>query len=162
MKKLFLVLLMLASAFSFAQLGKGSNFVGVRATNLGFSNYDKVTTYGAGLQGGHFIQNNLAIVAGVGYTAVSAKNYNANDWNYEAGLKYYVGKVLPIQIDWNGATGNFSNPSKSNLGFSLGYAIFLGKNNNFNIEPGIKYNVSLKDDYKNMFSGGIGANYFFK
>ena len=162
MKKLLFLFAILVSSLSFAQTQKGNSFVGFRATDLGFSNYDKVTTYGAGLQGGHFVQNNLAIVAGVGYTAVSAKDYNANDWNYEAGVKYYVDNVLPVQVDWNGSTGNFSNPSRSNLGLSVGYALFLGKNRNFNIEPGLKYDVSLTDNYKNTFSGGIGVNYFFK
>ena len=162
MKKLIFAFLMLFSVISFAQTNQGNSFVGIRATDLGFSNYNKVTTYGVGVQGGHFVQKNLAIVGELAYSAVSAPNYNANDWNYGAGVKYYIDNVLPVQVDWNGSTGNFSNPSRSNLGLSVGYALFLGKNRNFNIEPGLKYDVSLTDNYKNTFSGGIGVNYFFK
>lgn len=151
---------MLFSVISFAQTNQGNSFVGIRATDLGFSNYNKVTTYGVGVQGGHFVQKNLAIVGELAYSAVSAPNYNANDWNYGAGVKYYIDNVLPVQVDWNGSTGNFSNPSKSNLGFSLGYAYFPNKQ--ISVEPTLKYNVSLNNNYKNTFSGGIGVNYFFK
>ena len=160
MKKLFFAFLMLFSVITFAQTSQGSSFVGIRASDLGFSNYNKVTTYGVGVQGGHFVQNNLAIVGELGYNAIHSSGYNTNDWNYAAGVKYYVDKVLPIQVDWNGSTGNFSNPTKSNLGFSLGYAVFPNKQ--ISVEPTLKYNVSLNNNYKNTFSGGVGVNYFFK
>lgn len=161
MKNLFIAFLMLFSVISFAQTSQGSSFAGVRASNLSFNNYDKITTYGVGLQGGHFVQDNLAIVAELGYSAVHVKNFNANEWNYAAGVKYYVDGVLPIQVDWNGATGYARVPTKSNLGISLGYAFFPGAKQ-ISIEPTLKYNVSLNDSYSNGFMGGIGVNYFFR
>lgn len=143
-----------------AQTQKGNSFIGLKASDVNFSNYNKVTTIGVGLQGGHFIQNNLALVAQAGYNSIHANDFNMNDWSYGTGFKYYVDTVLPLQIDWNGATDNLNNTYKSNLGFSVGYA--WRPINRITVEPTLRYDVSLKEDKLNKFSGGVGVNYFFK
>lgn len=159
-KVLFAFMLAFMSLTAFAQQTvEGNSFVGVRSTDLGFRNQAGVTTLGVGLQAGHFVQNDLALVAQAGYRSVHADGFNANDWTYGAGVKYYFDSKVPFQIDWNGSTGSFTQPAVSNLGLQLGYGIPLGAR--FNLEPTLRYDISLNEHYENAFSGGVGVNYFF-
>lgn len=173
-RMIFATMIMLMSTFSFAQTNatvttskenaveatkSGNKFVGLNTSSLGFTNTDGVTNTNVGLELGAFAVDNLAVVGTVGYGATTSENFNTNDWFYGAGLRYYVGSVLPLQVDWKGSTGNSFHPSTSYVGFQGGYAWFPFKN--FSIEPTLRYDLSTKTEYKNTFSGKVGFNLFF-
>lgn len=161
MKKLFLAFMMLLGALSFAQVTKGTSFIGVSTNSLTGLNFNTVKDSGVknfqiGLQGGHFIVDRLAVVAGVGYNNIRVKDVGTVDEaiSYQAGLKYYVENVLPVQLDYNGVD------DVNYVGAQVGYAIFASKN--FSLEPNLRYDLALKDSHNDKFSFGVGFNYFFK
>ena len=175
MKKLiFGFMLVLASVFTFGQTSdsistskqnaveatqEGNVIVGVNTSGFGFTNVDGVTRTNVGVTVGAFAKQNFAVIATVGYGAVTSKHYNTNDWYYGGGLKYYISSQIPVQVDWRGSTGNSYHPGTSYVGVEGGYAWFVSKN--FSIEPKLRYDFSTKDQYENVFSGGIGFNAFF-
>lgn len=170
MKNLILVLAMAMSTMFMAQStnvekGKqatqvGNYTVGLSSTNLGFTNVDKSTTLNVGLDAGYFVAPQLAVKASVGYTSTHFKDFNSNDWSYGVGVKYYVAGVVPVQVDWNGSTGNNFNPSSSFVGTQLGYAFY--PSSSFSIEPALRYNISTdKKVDSNVFSGAVSFNLFF-
>lgn len=138
---------------------EGNYIVGLNTTSLGFTNVDKATNINAGVTVGAFAKDNLAIVASLGYQSLHVNSVNTNDWTYGAGVKYYVGSILPIQVDWKGSIGNNHNPSTSFVGVQGGYAWFPFSN--FSIEPTVRYDFSTKSQYQDVFSGGLGFNLFF-
>lgn len=160
MKKLFSILAILVFAFSFAQTSAGTTFVGVSSNSITGLNYStvkdsKVSNFQAGLQGGHFFKDKLAVVGGLGYQVVRYDGTTiAEGLSYQAGAKYYVANVIPVQVDFNGV-------DKTNfIGTQLGYAWF--PSSNFSIEPNVRYDFALKDTYKDRFNFGVGFNYFFE
>lgn len=160
MKKLILVFAMMFSVMSFAQVEQGRTFVGVSSNSVTGINFSTerdsgVRNYQFGVQGGHFFANRLALVAGAGYQSTRIKDVGTVDEaiSYQAGLKYYVESILPVQIDYNGI-------DKANyFGTQVGYAYFPSRN--FSIEPNLRYDFGLKDDLKDRFSFGVGFNYLF-
>lgn len=139
---------------------EGNIMVGVNATNIGFTNVKGgATNINAGVSVGAFAKDNLAVVANLGYATTNYNGVNTNDWFYGAGLRYYVGSVVPIQVDWKGSVGNSFHPGASFVGVQGGYAWFPFKN--FSIEPTVRYDFSTKDQYENVFSGQLGFNLFF-
>ena len=64
--------------------------------------------------------------------------------------------MIPVQVDYSGATIKDVDEDPSYLGIQAGYAIFLGSN--VSIEPGIRYNLSLNDNYteKDTFQLNVG------
>jgi hypothetical protein len=175
MKKMILALAMtLTTVFSFAQTtevkpttrenavsatSSGTTFVGVDASSIGFTNVDGVTNVNVGLTAGSFATQNLAVVVSTGYSTSLSDEVRTNDWYYGAGLKYYVASVLPIQVDWRGYSGNSFDTPASFVGVQGGYAWFPFRN--FSIEPTVRYDVAVNDEYKNMLSGKVGFNLFF-
>lgn len=174
-KLLFSFVLMLTSMLMFAQntneakliskseamqaTQEGNIFVGVNTTGFGFTNVDGVTNTNVGINVGAFAKQNFAIVANVGYGAVTSKEFNTNDWYYGAGLRYYIVNAVPVQVDWKGSVGNNYHPTTSYIGVEGGYAWFISKR--FSVEPKLRYDISTRDEYKNVFSGTIGFNTFF-
>lgn len=160
MKKILAIVCMFVATLTFAQTQAGQSFVGVRATNLGFSTTDGQTSVAVGADVGHFVANNLAVVGNVGFQIADTRNSETSGFAYGAGLKYYLGGVVPVQVDWNGtAVGGDNRVYRSNVGTSLGYAFFLTPK--VSLEPTLRYNISLNDNQKNTFSGNFGVNYFF-
>jgi hypothetical protein len=138
----------------------GNHFVGVNTSGLGFTTVkDGATNVNVGVNAGIFATQNVALVGKVGYGSNHYNGVNTNDWNYGAGMKVYLGSVLPIQVDWTGSKGSTVKPATSYVGTQLGYAWFPF--DNFSIEPTLRYDWSLSDNYKHVFSGGLGANLFF-
>ncbi|MEM6522606.1 MAG: hypothetical protein AAF693_02390 [Bacteroidota bacterium] len=149
------------TSYSHAQTTKGSiqletgftSFVeGLqRAPNTGFSLFsvDGTTLWSIGAEGGYFIEDNLALKAGVGYSDLDG----SGSFSYKIGAKYYAGGVVPFQLDITGATledvesdfGDFEIPDPLYLGLQGGYAIFLADNISF--EPSLRYGISLNDDF---------------
>lgn len=170
MKKLVLIVTMMIATLGFAQTSvqnsqeatrEGKTMIGVKSTGLGFTNIGDVTRTDVGLEGGKFVADRLAVVATVGYQALNSPSLkDQNNWTYGAGLKYYLADRFPVQLDWNGVTGNSYNPSGSFIGTQLGYAWFPYKN--FSVEPRLRYDFSTdRSKYNNVFSGGVGFNLHF-
>ena len=158
MKKLFLLFMMVVGVLSFAQTQAGNSFVGLNSSNIGFNTVQDsgVKNYSLGLQVGHFLVNKLAVIGSAGYdwTRVKDLGTTSEAISYQVGFKYYVENVLPVQIDYNGVE------KQNYFGTQLGYAFF--PSTNFSIEPTLRYDIALKEDYNNKFSFGFGFNYFFK
>lgn len=170
MKKVFLGLATFATIMLSAQKTDSTNakkatqegniVVGINSTGLGFTNVDKATNVNAGVTVGAFAKDNLAVIASLGYQSLLQDGgKNTNDWYYGAGVKYYLSNIVPLQVDWKGSVGNNNHPSTSYVGFQGGYAWFPFSN--FSVEPSIRYDISTKTEYKNVFSGGVGFNLFF-
>jgi outer membrane protein W len=127
-------------------------------TGFYFTSSDGESSFNAGLDGGYFIMDNLALKAGLGYGSDSASE--TSSFSYRLGAKYYVKSMIPVTLDLTGASGdaveNFAGETPMWLGIGAGYAWFLG--DNVSIEPGIRYNHSLNDDYtdKGVFQLNVG------
>ena len=153
--------MLMFSAMSFAQTEKGQTFLGVSSNSMTGLEYStvvdsKVKHYGFGLQGGHFVVDNLAVIAGASYNATRIVDHGttSENYGYQVGLKYYLLKQIPVQVDYNGVD------SSDYLGTQAGYAFFPSKN--FSSEPHVRYDFGLKERVDDRFSFGFGFNYFFK
>jgi len=125
--------------------------------NTGFylSSTDGESTYNIGLDGGYFIMDDLAIKAGLGYGGSSVED-SASTFSYRLGAKYYVNSMIPVTLDLTGASIEDANENPMWLGVGAGYAWFVGKN--ISIEPGLRYNLSLNEDFtdEGVFQFNVG------
>ena len=115
-------------------------------TGFYFASQDGESTMNLGLDGGYFIMDDLAIKAGLGYGSNSANS--TSSFSYRLGAKYYVESMIPVTLDLTGASGDaveVANETPMWLGIGAGYAWFLGEN--VSIEPGLRYNHSLNENY---------------
>jgi hypothetical protein len=130
----------------------------IGSTSFSYVSSDGESTYNVGLDGGYFIFDDFALKAGLGYGGDSFSSTNA--FSYRLGVKYYAISMIPITLDLTGASGdaveNFDGETPLWLGIGAGYAIFLG--DNVSIEPGLRYNLSLNQDYseEDIFQLNIG------
>lgn len=130
----------------------------IGSTSFSYASVDGESIYNLGLDGGYFIMDDLALKAGLGYGGDSESS--TSSFSYRIGAKYYVISKIPVTLDLTGASGdaveNFAGETPMWLGIGAGYAIFLG--NNVSIEPGLRYNLSLNQDYsdKDVFQLNIG------
>ncbi|QXP73875.1 hypothetical protein H0I31_11300 [Tenacibaculum sp. AHE15PA] len=173
MKKVLLVIAMVAAGFTAnaqdGQTAKGkfliegnTNF-GTNASHLSNTGFslnsvsldgvdDSVTTYNLGLEGGYFIMDDLAIKLGLGFGGSSVDGVDTK-FSYKIGAKYYISSMIPVQIDYSGASQGDADASF--LGLQAGYAIFLG--DMVSIEPGLRYNLGLGDsDGVNVLQFNVG------
>lgn len=129
-------------------------------TGFYLASSDGNTSYNFGLDGGYFIMDNLAIKAGIGFGGISPdEGDSASSFSYRIGAKYYVIGMIPVTVDLTGASGDaveIGDETPMWLGLGAGYAWFIGKN--VSIEPGLRYNVTLNEDYsdKGVFQLNIG------
>jgi outer membrane protein W len=127
-------------------------------TGLYFASSDGESAYNVGLDGGYFIMDKLALKAGLGFGGDSSSD--TSSFSYRLGAKYYVKNMIPLTLDVTGASGdeveNLAGETPMWLGIGAGYAWFLGSN--VSIEPGIRYNHSLNEDYtdKGVLQFNIG------
>lgn len=123
--------------------------------NTGFflATSDGSTAYNIGFDGGYFIADDLALKAGLGY---GDDGFDNSSFSYRLGAKYYVISMIPITLDLTGASIKDAPENPLWLGIGAGYAIFLG--DNVSIEPGLRYNLSLNDNYtdKGVFQLNVG------
>lgn len=134
--------------------GFGSN---VGSTALYFNSSEGVTSYNIGAEGGYFIKDNLALKLGLGYGEVDGKG---DPIAYKIGAKYYLKKMIPIEISYNGVGFGDADANPTYLGLQAGYAWFIGKN--VSIEPGIRYNKAINDQYyddKFQFNVGFALHF---
>ncbi|WP_111659511.1 hypothetical protein [Olleya aquimaris] len=131
--------------------------------NTGFylSTSDGVTSYNIGFDGGYFVIDDLALKAGLGYGGVSADLGDTSVFSYRIGGKYYVNSMIPITLDLTGASIKDATENPMWLGIGAGYAWFLG--NNVSIEPGLRYNHSLNEDFtdEGVFQVNVGFALYF-
>lgn len=124
---------------------------GVGSTSFGLWSQDGNTSWNIGAEGGYFVADNLAVKLGLGY----GDNGDSNAFAYKVGAKYYVANKFPLEVSYNGMSIKDLDENPSYLGLQGGYAWFVGKN--ISVEPGIRYNVSLNDDYyKSAFQFNVG------
>lgn len=170
-KLLFAAVAVLGFTFANAQekssgsaLSKGSwlveantNFGAAHAGNTGFSltSVDGETSWGVGAEAGYFVMDNLAVKAGLGYNDTGAEGVDGT-FSYKIGAKYYALGKIPVQLDFNGASGNDVSPMY--LGLQGGYAWFVASN--ISVEPGLRYDFGMNEDAGdgdyNPFSVRIG------
>jgi hypothetical protein len=135
-----------------------TNFGNAHGANTSFqySSSDDATAYNLGFEGGYFIMDNLALKAGLGFGGYKPDGGESTSiFSYKIGAKYYVLNVIPVQVDYSGASIKDYDENPSYLGFQAGYAVFLG--NNVSIEPGIRFNKSLNEDfYNDVFQLNVG------
>ncbi len=128
-------------------------------TSFKFDSSDGNTTWNIGAEGGYFVANNLAVKLGLGYAdlgdAGGLLEDNITAFTYKVGVKYYIESMIPVQVDYSGASYKDADENPSYVGLQAGYAIFLG--NNVSIEPGVKYNISMNSDfYEDVFQVRVG------
>ena len=123
-------------------------------TGFGFTSDDGVTNWSVGGEAGYFVVKDLAIKAGLGYSSFSDGDDAA--FSYKIGAKYYINSMIPIQLDLTGASLKDKPENPLWFGVQGGYAIFLG--DNVSIEPGLRYNFSLNDNFndKGIFELRVG------
>ena len=117
--------------------------------NTGFASFteDNENTWLFGFDAGYFIVKNLAIKFGV-----SGKFNFAKEFNFNTGLKYYLGN-FPLSIEYN-----MLKPSRGNnqevINYEVGYAFFL--NSNFSIQPTLQYKRPISKYLDEEFNFLIG------
>jgi hypothetical protein len=166
MKKIILTALAVL-AFGFAnaqeQTKKGkwlieanTNFGASTVGNTSFqlASSDGETAWNLGAEAGYFVADNLAIKAGLGY-GDDGSDFNSSVFSYKVGAKYYLMNKFPLEASFTGASIEDFNENPSYLGLQAGYAWFLGPN--VSVEPGLRYNISLNNDfYEDVFQLNIG------
>lgn len=123
-------------------------------TGFYFTSSDGESTYNLGLDGGYFIMDDLAIKGGLGYGGDSATD--SNIFSYRLGAEYYVIGKIPVSVDLTGASIKDAQENPMWLGLGAGYAIFIG--DMVSIEPGLRYNLSLNEDFtdEGVFQFNVG------
>jgi len=123
-------------------------------TGFYFASQDGESEYNIGVDGGYFIMDKLALKAGLGYGGDSFTD--SNILSYRLGAKYYAMGMIPLTLDLTGASIKDANENPMWLGVGAGYAWFLGEN--VSIEPGIRYNHSLNENFtdKGVFQLNVG------
>lgn len=110
-------------------------------TGFQFLSVDGESVWNIGFEGGYFIMDDLAIKAGLGY----GDDGDFSVFSYKVGAKYYINGMIPVQVDYTGASYKDAEENPSYIGLQGGYAIFLG--NNVSIEPGLRYSLSMNEDF---------------
>jgi opacity protein-like surface antigen len=134
-------------------------------TGIYFTSQDGNSDYNVGLDGGYFIMDDLALKVGLGFGGSSADGGDsASAFSYRLGAKYYVNSMIPVTLDLTGASGDLVEEAGETpmwLGVGAGYAWFLG--DNVSIEPGIRYNHSLNEDFtdKGRLQINVGFALYF-
>ena len=135
-------------------------------TGLYFASSDGSSSYNIGLDGGYFIMDDLAIKAGLGYGGFSPDQGDAtSSFSYRLGAKYYIKSLIPLTLDITGASGdgaeNFIGETPLWLGLGAGYAWFVS--DTISIEPGLRYNYSLNEDFtdQGVFQFNVGFALYF-
>lgn len=129
---------------------------GLGNTGFALSSEDGTTSWNIGAEGGYFVMDNLAVKAGLGYGDTGA-DYGGSTFSYKVGAKYYVINKIPFEVSYTGASVKDADENPSYLGIQGGYAWFIG--NNISIEPGLRYNLTLNDNYgtgKDVLQFNIG------
>ncbi|AXP82005.1 hypothetical protein CJ739_2940 [Mariniflexile rhizosphaerae] len=122
--------------------GGGGGLYGHSAnTGFGLTSINGETLWAIGAEGGYFVMDDLAVKVGLGYADFAGESA----FSYKLGAKYYISSMIPVQVDFTGSSVDGFDENPLWLGLQGGYAIFLG--DNVSIEPGLRYNLSLNEDF---------------
>ncbi len=133
------------------EINTGSWTTGSTAFSL--TSVDGETMWSAGVEGGYFVIDNLAIKAGLGYQDFGDGDFSA--FNYKVGAKYYIADKFPVGVDYTGSSYKDFDENPSYVGIEGGYAWFITEK--VSIEPKIRYNLSMNSDfYDDAFQALIG------
>lgn len=177
MKKFLLAIALMASSYgvhaqeAVSPLNKGnwlietslSPFSLTNTSGLSFKYNDKDYEWSIGGEGGYFIQNNLALKAGLGVLSINNTigdgSITDTYLSYKVGAKYYFKYVIPLQIDFGGITTSEDNSLFA--GIQAGYAWFV--KDNIAIEPSLRYDHGLNNTASDIrtVSARIGFSLFF-
>ncbi len=108
-------------------------------TSFSLASVDGNTAWSIGAEAGHFVADDLAIKAGIGY---NDNGVTDGTFVYKIGAKYYVASQFPVGLDFTGASVDGNNANW--VGIQGGYAWFLG--DNVSLEPALRYNVTLDEN----------------
>jgi len=126
-----------------APLGGGLHYPGFSYTGGGGVRNRRIrsmTLFSIGSEVGYFVQKNLELKAGLGYTFGTELKESLT---YMVGAKYYFKGKIPVQVDFSGRLNEDRFGRDVNyFGIQAGYAFFLGKKKKFSIEPSLKYNIA--------------------
>ena len=119
------------------------------STGINLLSTEGTTLFSLGAEGGYFIQDNLALKFGFGYSDLDFTNF----FTYKFGLKHYAGGTIPLQVDLTGSVNEdidngfetVDSPDPLWLGLQMGYAAFVSEN--IALEPTLRYNASLNNDF---------------
>ncbi len=127
-------------------------------TAIYFTSFDGDSMYNFGLDGGYFIMDDLAIKAGLGYGGGDDID---GVFSYRLGVKYYAIDVIPVTIDLTGASIEDADENPLWFGIGAGYAWFIS--DDISIEPGVRYNLSLNEDFtdEGLLQFNIGFALYF-
>ena len=145
-------------------LSKGSWVVEANTGSLATGNTafslvsnDGNTLWAVGAEAGYFIQDNLAIKAGLGYTDLGTTGSDGI-FVYKVGAKYYLNTKIPVGVDFTGSSVNDVNANW--VGLQAGYAWFVASN--VSIEPTLRYNLSLDTNKaESAFQALVGFAFHF-
>jgi hypothetical protein len=142
-----------------ANTGFGSDGFLTRSgsTSFGLITSDGVTIWSVGAEAGYFVMDDFAIKIGLGYSDFDGESI----FSYKIGGKYYVIGTIPFEVSLTGASIDDVDENPLWLGLQGGYAIFL--NDHISIEPGLRYNLSLNEDFtdEGLFEFRVGFALFF-
>ena len=132
------------------EINTGSWTTGSTAFSL--LSVDGDTQWSIGAEGGYFVKDNLAIKAGFGFSDFGD---DSSAFSYKLGAKYYIANEFPVGIDYTGTSFKDVDENPSYVGLEGGYAWFVTPK--VSIEPKLRYNVSLNDEfYESAFQFLIG------
>lgn len=152
-----LLLLFVAALTAHAQFEKGTKYVGLSASGLGFS-YSSSEKFRLGLDAdaGYFVADCLMLHGNVGYEHTR----NMDDVRVGAGVRYYFdqcGVYLGAGAEYNHFTADNNDVM---IPLRVGYAFFI--NQFLTIEPALYYKMSLHDFSNNSTVGAsIGVGFYF-
>ncbi len=130
------------------------------STAISFASSDGSSIYSVGAEGGYFVSDNLAVKIGLGYQGSDEDGPGSSTFNYKVGAKYYIAGQFPVGVDYTGSSIKDFDENPSYVGVEGGYAWFVA--DNVSIEPKVRYNVSMNDDfYESVFQGLIGFAFHF-
>ncbi|MEZ4875435.1 MAG: hypothetical protein R2793_08295 [Flavobacteriaceae bacterium] len=136
-----------------------TGFGEVGGTGFYLTSRDGNTAWNVGADVGYFIIDDLAIRAGLGYGDSGGDGPGSSSFSYKIGAKYYVISTIPVGVDYSGTSFNDVDENPSFLGLQAAYAWFIA--DNVSIEPGLRYNLSLNDEfYDSTFNFNIGFALF--
>ncbi len=161
-----------SSVFAQSEQTKQGNFMVETMATMGsttggtgfmFSSVDGNTNWNLGGEVGYFVKDNLAIKAGLGYGStkldVLGESVTTSTFSYGIGAKYYIINMIPVQLDFSGTSIEDADENPSYVGISGGYAFFMG--DMVSLEPSLRYNLSMNDNFEDAFIAEIGFSIFF-
>ena len=170
MKKLLLLFALATVSLVSAQTNKGSYVIETAVlantstpnTGLAYTSVDGGgKTFNVGINGGYFVEKNLAVKAGVGY-GESRLNQTSfgKTWAFRVGAEYSFTRNFPVEVAYAKVMTRdtlYQNPEF--LSTQVGYNWFVSQN--FGVKPLVRYDFALTDYYENVLSLGVGFGYYF-